>query len=95
MAVDEETVKRVAHLARIKVEEDEVPALQKELNGILAFIEQLNAVDIEGVEPMTSVLPMPLKMREDVITEGGEAEAVTKNAPACEDNYFLVPQVME
>ena len=95
MSVDAETVKRVAHLARIKVEEDEVPGLQKELNGILAFVEQLTPIDISGVEAMTSVIPMPLRLRHDEITAGGEAEAVMQNAPASEDHYFLVPKVVE
>jgi aspartyl-tRNA(Asn)/glutamyl-tRNA(Gln) amidotransferase subunit C len=97
MAVDKETVRRVAHLARIRVEEAEVPALQKELNGILAFVEQLNAIDIEGVPAMNAGLPIdvPTKMRSDVITAGGEAAAVIANAPAQEDHYFLVPKVVE
>jgi aspartyl-tRNA(Asn)/glutamyl-tRNA(Gln) amidotransferase subunit C len=95
MTVDKETVKRVARLARIALSEDEVPALQKELNGILAFVEQLNEINVDGVEPMTSVIPMPLRMRPDVVTAGGEAEAVMQNAPASEDHYFLVPKVVE
>lgn len=95
MTVDAETVKRVARLARIAVAEDEVPALQKELNGILAFVEQLNEVNVDGVEAMTSVIPMPLRMRPDKVTAGGEAAAVMQNAPASEDHYFLVPKVVE
>ena len=97
MAVDKETVRRVAHLARIKVEEAEIPALQKELNGILAWVEQLSAIDIEGVPAMNSGLPIevPTKMRSDIVTAGGEAAAVTANAPQKEDDYFLVPKVVE
>jgi aspartyl-tRNA(Asn)/glutamyl-tRNA(Gln) amidotransferase subunit C len=95
MSVDAATVKRVAHLARIAVADDEVRALQAELNAILAFVEQLEAVDVSGVEPMTSVLPMALKRRADEVTTGGEAEAVTRNAPASEDHFFLVPKVVE
>jgi len=95
MSVDAKTVKRVAHLARIAVREDEVAHLQGELNAILAFVEQLDAVDVEGVEPMTSVIPMTLKKRADAVTAGGEAGAVTVNAPASEDHYFLVPKVVE
>lgn len=95
MSVDAATVKRVAHLARIAVSDAEVPHLQSELNAILAFVEQLNEVDVAGVEPMTSVIPMTLKKRTDVVTAGGEANAVTRNAPASEDHYFLVPKVVE
>jgi len=95
MSVDKETVKRVARLARIAVSEDEVEALQGELNGILAFVEQLGGINVDGVEPMTSVIPMPLRMRPDEVTAGGEAEAVMQNAPASEDHYFLVPKVVE
>jgi aspartyl-tRNA(Asn)/glutamyl-tRNA(Gln) amidotransferase subunit C len=95
MTVDKETVKRVAHLARIAVSDDEVPALQKELNGILAFVEQLSGINVDGVEPMTSVIPMPLRLRADEVTAGFDAEAVMANAPASEDHYFLVPKVVE
>jgi aspartyl-tRNA(Asn)/glutamyl-tRNA(Gln) amidotransferase subunit C len=95
MSVDALTVKRVAHLARIAVSDAEVPHLQAELNAILAFVEQLDAVDVAGVEPMTSVIPMKLPQRPDVVTAGGDAEAVTRNAPASEDRYFLVPKVVE
>jgi aspartyl-tRNA(Asn)/glutamyl-tRNA(Gln) amidotransferase subunit C len=95
MSVDAATVKRVAHLARIAVSDAEVPHLQEELNAILGFVEQLNEVDVTGVEPMTSVIAMKLKKRADVVTAGGEAGAVTANAPASEDHYFLVPKVVE
>ena len=95
MAVDADTVRRVAHLARIAVAEDEVAGLQGELNAILAFVEQLNEVDVAGVEPMTSVTPMAMKMREDRVTDGNIADDIVKNAPATEDHFFLVPKVVE
>lgn len=95
MSVDLATVKRVAHLARIAVPEAELPKLQGELNAILGFVEQLGEVDVEGVEPMTSVTPMALPLREDVVTDGGIADKVVANAPASEDDYFMVPKVIE
>ena len=95
MSVDDATVRRIAHLARIAVTDDEVAHLKGELNAILAWVEQLQAVDVEGVEPMTSVTPMKMKMREDVVTDGEIAEQVTKNAPMSDDNFFLVPKVVE
>ena len=95
MAVDAETVRRVAHLARIAVAEDEVAGLQGELNAILAFVEQLGEVKVDGVEPMTSVTPMDMRMRSDKVDDGGIADAIVKNAPATEDHYFLVPKVVE
>ena len=95
MSVDRETVKRVAHLARIRVSDAEAEALRGELNAILGFVEQLNEVDITGVEPMTSVLPMPMRKREDRVTDGGKADDIVANAPATEDHYFLVPKVVE
>jgi aspartyl-tRNA(Asn)/glutamyl-tRNA(Gln) amidotransferase subunit C len=95
MSVDADTVRRIAHLARIKVAEDEIEHLQGELNAILAFFEQLAEIDVDGVEPMTSVTPMQMKKRPDVVTDGGDAEAVLANAPASEDNFFLVPKVVE
>ena len=95
MTVDADTVRRVAHLARIAVAEDEVAGLQSELNAILAFIEQLGEVRVDGVEPMTSVTPMDMRMRQDKVNDGGMADAIVKNAPATEDHYFLVPKVME
>ena len=95
MSVDAHTVRRIAHLARIAVSEAEVTPLQDELNAILAFVEQLGAVDVTGVEPMTSVTPMAMKKREDVVTEGGRARDVVFNAPETEDHYFLVPKVVE
>ena len=95
MSVDQATVRRIAHLARIKVTDAEVPHLAGELNAILAFIEELSAVDVEGVEPMTSVMPMQMKMRADVVTEGGQVEPILANAPAAEDHFFVVPKVVE
>ncbi|HVV80220.1 MAG TPA: Asp-tRNA(Asn)/Glu-tRNA(Gln) amidotransferase subunit GatC [Pseudolabrys sp.] len=95
MSVDAATVRRIAHLARIAVADDEIEHLQNELNSILAFVEQLSEVKVDGVEPMTSVTPMDMKKRKDVVTDGDNAEAVLKNAPATQDNYFLVPKVVE
>jgi aspartyl-tRNA(Asn)/glutamyl-tRNA(Gln) amidotransferase subunit C len=95
MAVDAATVRRIAHLTRIAVAEGEIEHLKGELNAILAFVEQLSEVKVEGVEPMTSVTPMVMKKRKDLVTDGGIAEAVVKNAPMTEDNFFLVPKVVE
>ena len=95
MSVDADTVRRIAHLARIAVEEEEVEHLRGELNAMLAFVEQLNEVDIAGVEPMTSVIPMALKQREDRVTEGDIAADILRNAPATEKEFFLVPKVLE
>ena len=95
MSVDAATVRRIAHLARIAVTEDEVPHLQGELNAILTFVEQLGEVNVEGVEPMTSVTPMTMKMRVDAVTDGEIPDAVLANAPATEDHFFLVPKVVE
>lgn len=95
MSVDAKTVRRIARLARIEVPEAEIEGLQGELNAILGFVEQLNEVDVGGVEAMTSVTPMALKMREDVVTDGEKAGKVTANAPQSEDHYFLVPKVVE
>ncbi|MGL4812056.1 MAG: Asp-tRNA(Asn)/Glu-tRNA(Gln) amidotransferase subunit GatC [Beijerinckiaceae bacterium] len=95
MSVDAATVKRVAHLARIAVTEDDVPKLQGELNAILAFVEQLNEVDVDGVAPMTSVTPMAMKKRPDVVNDGAQAARIVANAPATQDHYFLVPKVIE
>ena len=95
MSVDLNAVRRIAHLARIAVNEAETPHLQGEINAILKFVEALNEVDVEGVEPMTSVIPMRLPMREDVVTDGDIAEQVLANAPLTEDGYFLVPKVIE
>jgi aspartyl-tRNA(Asn)/glutamyl-tRNA(Gln) amidotransferase subunit C len=95
MSVDAKTVKRVAHLARIAVSEADVPKLQGELNAILGFVEHLDEVDVSGVEPMTSVTPMVMKKRQDEVTDGGYAEKIVANAPESEDNYFMVPKVIE
>ncbi len=95
MPVDAATVRRIAHLARIAVAEQEVEHLQGELNAILAFVEQLSEANVEGVEPMTSVTPMELKKRPDVVTDGGIPDDVVRNAPASEDHFFVVPKVVE
>ena len=95
MAVDTQTVRRVAHLARMAVAEDEVEGLGRELNAILAFVEQLADVDVAGVEPMTSVTPMAIKTRKDEVNDGEIADAVLANAPEREDNFFVVPKVVE
>jgi aspartyl-tRNA(Asn)/glutamyl-tRNA(Gln) amidotransferase subunit C len=95
MSVDSATVRRIAHLARIAVADDEVEHLRGELNAILAFVEQLSEVNVENVEPMTSVTPMTMKKREDVVTDGEIADLIVKNAPAREDHFFLVPKVVE
>ena len=95
MSVDQDTVRRIARLARIAIADDDVAHLQGELNAILAFVEQLNEVEVAGVEPMTSVTPMHMKKRRDVITDGGYPDKIVANAPATEDNFFLVPKVVE
>jgi aspartyl-tRNA(Asn)/glutamyl-tRNA(Gln) amidotransferase subunit C len=95
MSVDADTVRRIAHLARIAVAEDEVDHLKDEINGMLDFVEQLQEVDVEGVEPMTSVTPMAMKKRHDAVTDGNDAAAVLKNAPQSDDGFYLVPKVIE
>jgi len=95
MSVDQATVRRIAHLARIKVSDDDVPHLQDELNAILSFVEELGAVDVSGVDPMTSVLPMPMKKRADAVTDGSIADRIIANAPESEDHFFKVPKVIE
>ncbi len=95
MSVDLKTVKRVARLARIAVDESDAERMTGELNAILGFVEQLNEVDVEGVEPMTSVIPMTMRKREDRVTDGDKADDIVANAPASEENYFLVPKVVE
>jgi aspartyl-tRNA(Asn)/glutamyl-tRNA(Gln) amidotransferase subunit C len=95
MSVDATTVRRIAHLARIAIADDEVEHLRGEINAILAFVEQLSEVDVTNVEPMTSVTKMIMNTRPDVVTDGGDADAVLRNAPATENNYFLVPKVVE
>ena len=95
MSVDANTVRRIAHLARIAVGEEDVAPLRGELNAILAFVAQLDEVDVAGIAPMTSVTPMRMKKREDVVTDGGRAKDIVANAPETEDDYFLVPKVVE
>jgi aspartyl-tRNA(Asn)/glutamyl-tRNA(Gln) amidotransferase subunit C len=95
MSVDADTVRRIAQLARIAVAEDEIEHLRGELNAILAFVEQLSEVNVEGVEAMTSVLPMEMKKRPDVVTDGAIPDDIIKNAPAADDHFFVVPKVME
>jgi len=95
MSVDAKTVKRIGSLARIRIEENEVAGYQEELNAILGFIEQLGEVDVSGVEPMTSVTPMTLRLREDVVSDGEYPEQIVANAPLSEDNFFMVPKVIE
>jgi aspartyl-tRNA(Asn)/glutamyl-tRNA(Gln) amidotransferase subunit C len=95
MSVDAATVKRIGRLARIRVEEDEVEKYQGEINAILGFVEQLDEVNVEGIEPMTSVTPMQLRRRDDVVTDGGYPEKVVANAPLTEDHFFMVPKVIE
>ncbi len=95
MSIDTETARKVAHLARIRVEEDRLPALAQEFSAILGFIEELNEVDVEGVEPMVSVTPMRLKRRKDVVTDGDQQEAILANAPDAREGFFAVPKVVE
>jgi len=95
MSVDQAAVRRIARLARIAVTDAEVPHLQDEINAILAFVEDLSAVDVEGVEPMTSVIPLKLPMREDVVTDGEIEPLILANAPLTEDGFFVVPKVVE
>lgn len=95
MSVDIDTVKRVAHLARIKVSDDEAARMTGELNTILAFVEQLDEVDVAGVEPMTAVVHQHMKKRQDIVDDGGYPDRVVANAPASEDNFFMVPKVVE
>ena len=95
MSIDIDTARRVAKLARIAVPEDNLPSLASELSNIIGFMEQLNEVDVEGVEPMTSVTPQALKRRDDVVTDGGQQEAVLANAPDAREGFFAVPKVVE
>jgi aspartyl-tRNA(Asn)/glutamyl-tRNA(Gln) amidotransferase subunit C len=95
MQVDAAAVRRIARLARIRVTEEEAKALEQEISGILDWVKQLDEVDTSGVEPMTSVIPMLLKQRPDVVTDGGIADEVVANAPAREDHFFVVPKVVE
>ena len=95
MSVDKATVRRIARLARIALPEERVEPMVAELNGILGWVEQLQEVDVEGVDPMTSVVAQRLRMRDDVVTAGGDAGAIVGNAPLAEDNFFVVPKVVE
>jgi aspartyl-tRNA(Asn)/glutamyl-tRNA(Gln) amidotransferase subunit C len=95
MSVDLATVKRVARLARIAVSEEEAERMTGELNGILGFVELLSEVDVTGIEPMTSVTPMAMKKRHDVVTDGDKADAIVANAPQTDRNFFMVPKVVE
>ncbi len=95
MSVDQETVRRIAHLARIAIEDNQVEPLMEDLNGILAWVEQLGEVDTDGVAPMTSVVDAKLPLREDEVTDGGYAHDIVKNAPQTEDHFFMVPKVVE
>ena len=95
MSVDKDTVRRIAKLARIALSEERVNPMVAELNGILSWVEQLKEVDIDGVPPLTSVVEQKLKMREDVVTDGGNAKALMTNAPQGEDHLFVVPKVVE
>ncbi len=95
MQVDEATVRRIARLARIKITDEEAVSLQGELSGILDWVKQLDEVGTDGVEPMTAVIPMTLKKRADVVTDGDKADDIVKNAPASDDHFFVVPKVIE
>ncbi|ODN71742.1 Asp-tRNA(Asn)/Glu-tRNA(Gln) amidotransferase subunit GatC [Methylobrevis pamukkalensis] len=95
MSVDTATVRRVARLARIKVSDEEAERMTGELNSILGFVEQLDEVDVSGVEPMTSVVAIKMRLREDVVTDGNVPEKVVGNAPVCDDDFFMVPKVVE
>ncbi len=95
MTIDTETARRVAKLARIKVEEEDLPALAQDFNRIIVFVEQLNEVDVDGIEPMTSVTPMRLKRRVDEVTDGNMPEKILTNAPDAREGFFAVPKVVE
>lgn len=95
MSVDTKTVRRIAKLARLALDEDQVPPMERELNAILAWVEQLREVKVAGIEPMTSVVAQRLKMRDDVVTDGGYPDELMKNAPEAEDHFFIVPKVVE
>lgn len=95
MSVDQATVKRVAKLSRIAISEENLGKMEGELNAILGFVEQLSEVDVEGIEPMTSVTPMEMKKRKDGVTDGAKADDIIANAPESDDNFFIVPKVVE
>lgn len=95
MSVDHQTVRRVARLSRIAVTDDEVAAMGVELNAILGFVEQLGEVDVSGVEAMTSVIPIEMRKRQDIVTDGSKAEDIVANAPVRDEHFFVVPKVVE
>jgi aspartyl-tRNA(Asn)/glutamyl-tRNA(Gln) amidotransferase subunit C len=95
MSVDKDTVRRIAKLARLAVNDQRADAMVGELNGILDWVQQLEEVNVDGIAPLTSVVEQKLKMREDVVTEGGNADALMTNAPGGEDHFFVVPKVVE
>ena len=95
MSVDDNTVRRIASLARIALAEEQVAPMAQELNGILSWVEQLKEIGVDGVPPMTSVVEQHLRMRDDIVTEGNQADALMKNAPETEDHFFVVPKVLE
>ena len=95
MSITEDQARKVAHLARIAVDDAALPALARELNGILHFMEQLNEVDVTGVEPMTAVIAAGLRLRDDVVTDGNIRDAVLANAPEPQHGFFGVPKVIE
>jgi aspartyl-tRNA(Asn)/glutamyl-tRNA(Gln) amidotransferase subunit C len=95
MAVDKDTVKRIAHLARLAIDDEQASTMEQELNALLSWVEQLQEVNVDGVEPMTSVVETRPRMRDDVVTDGGYAEDLMKNAPLSEKHFFVVPKVVE
>jgi aspartyl-tRNA(Asn)/glutamyl-tRNA(Gln) amidotransferase subunit C len=95
MAVDKDTVKRIAKLSRIALDDDQIAAMETELNALISWVKQLHDVDVEGVPPLTSVVESHLKMRGDVVTDGGYVADLMKNAPLSESNFFVVPKVVE
>ena len=95
MSVDKDTVRRIAKLARIAMDDTQAAEMEAELNALLAWVDQLSEVDVENVPPMTSVVEQRLKMREDVVTDGGYAQDLMLNAPQAEDHFFVVPKVLE
>lgn len=95
MQINEATVRKIAHLARVKVTDEEAKSLEAELSSILTWVEQLNEVDTDDVEPMTSAVETEMKKREDIVTDGGYAARITRNAPKSDDNFFVVPKVVE
>jgi aspartyl-tRNA(Asn)/glutamyl-tRNA(Gln) amidotransferase subunit C len=95
MAIDRDTVRRIARLSRLALDEGQAQAMESELNALLSWVEQLGEVDVAGVEPMTSVVAAKLKMRDDVVTDGGYADELMKNAPQSEGHFFVVPKVVE